>query len=200
MKRVASGATARRDAQRESAEDRLRPAVRDAAVHAGQHPEPVTGAVMTPVFLTSTYAQKGPGEHTGFEYSRTQNPTRFALEAQPGRARGRRAGAWRSTPGVAATTAVLPLLDAGRPRRRAATTLRRHVPALRQGVPAAGPRVQLRRRARPGGGRGGDQPAHASSCWLETPTNPMLRLADIARGRRRLRARAACCSPSTTPS
>ena len=56
------------------------PRFETAAVHAGQSPEPTTGAVMTPVFLTSTYAQKGPGEHTGFEYSRTQNPTRFALE------------------------------------------------------------------------------------------------------------------------
>src|SRR6476620_5683382 len=55
--------------------------IETAAIHAGQHPEPVTGAVMTPVFLTSTFAQKGPGEHSGFEYSRTQNPTRFALEA-----------------------------------------------------------------------------------------------------------------------
>ncbi|HEV3032255.1 MAG TPA: PLP-dependent transferase, partial [Polyangia bacterium] len=51
------------------------------AIHAGQPAEPRTGAVMTPIFLTSTYAQRGPGEHTGFEYSRTQNPTRFALEA-----------------------------------------------------------------------------------------------------------------------
>ena len=50
------------------------------AIHAGQRPDPVTGAVMTPVYLTSTYAQDGPGEHKGFEYSRTHNLTRFALE------------------------------------------------------------------------------------------------------------------------
>jgi cystathionine gamma-lyase len=50
------------------------------AIHAGQEPEPITGAVMVPVFQTSTYAQKSPGVHTGFEYARTHNPTRQALE------------------------------------------------------------------------------------------------------------------------
>ena len=50
------------------------------AIHAGQSPDPVTGAVMTPIYLTSTYAQEGPGEHKGYEYSRTHNLTRFALE------------------------------------------------------------------------------------------------------------------------
>src|SRR5256885_16668613 len=50
------------------------------AIHAGQRPDPTTGAVMTPVYLTSTYAQEGPGEHKGFQYSRTRNPTRDALQ------------------------------------------------------------------------------------------------------------------------
>lgn len=50
------------------------------AIHAGQEPDPTTGAVMTPVYMTSTYAQESPGKHRGFEYSRTQNPTRFALQ------------------------------------------------------------------------------------------------------------------------
>jgi len=83
-----------------------------AAVHAGQHPEPITGAVMTPVFLTSTFAQKAPGKHTGFEYSRTQNPTRFALEANLAALEG---GSWglAFNAGVAASTAVLSMLDAG---------------------------------------------------------------------------------------
>ena len=75
------------------------------AIHAGQPPEPRTGAVMTPVFLTSTYAQRGPGEHTGFEYSRTQNPTRFALEANLAALEG---GSWglAFNAGLAASTAV----------------------------------------------------------------------------------------------
>ena len=49
-------------------------------IHAGQTPDPSTGAVMTPIYATSTYVQKSPGEHQGFEYSRTHNPTRFAYE------------------------------------------------------------------------------------------------------------------------
>ena len=51
------------------------------AIHAGQVPDPSTGAIMTPIYQTSTYVQAGPGEHQGYEYSRTQNPTRSALEA-----------------------------------------------------------------------------------------------------------------------
>ena len=50
------------------------------AIHGGQHPDPTTGAVMPPVYLTSTYVQEAPGEHKGYEYSRSQNPTREALE------------------------------------------------------------------------------------------------------------------------
>ncbi len=82
------------------------------AIHAGQHPDPTTGAVMTPVYFTSTYAQSGPGEHKGFEYSRTRNPTRDALQgclaALEG---GKHALAFAS--GLAATDAVLHLLSAG---------------------------------------------------------------------------------------
>ena len=50
------------------------------AIHAGQTPDPTTGAIMTPIYATSTYAQESPGVHKGFEYSRSQNPTRFAYE------------------------------------------------------------------------------------------------------------------------
>jgi len=50
------------------------------AIHAGQAPDPTTGAVMTPIYYTSTYAQQAPGVHKGFEYSRTHNLTRYALE------------------------------------------------------------------------------------------------------------------------
>jgi len=82
------------------------------AIHGGQSPDPSTGAVMPPIYATSTYAQRSPGEHTGFEYSRTQNPTRFAYErcvaALEG---GSRAFAFAS--GMAATATVLELLDSG---------------------------------------------------------------------------------------
>jgi cystathionine gamma-lyase len=50
-------------------------------IHAGQAPDPRTGAVMTPIYATSTYAQSSPGEHKGYDYARTRNPTRDALEA-----------------------------------------------------------------------------------------------------------------------
>jgi cystathionine gamma-lyase len=147
------------------------------AVHAGQSPEPVTGAVMTPVFLTSTYAQKGPGKHTGFEYSRTQNPTRFALEANLAALEGASWGLAFNA-GVAASTAVLAILDAGdhvvagddiyggtfrlfdKVFQRLGLTFS-YVDARDPAAVAAaiGPRTKL--------------------CWLETPTNPLLRLADI---------------------
>src|SRR5438034_631419 len=81
-------------------------------LRAGQHREPTTGAVMTPIFMSSTYAQAGPGEHKGFEYSRTQNPTRFALEANLAALEG---GQWglAFASGLAATTTVLHMLAAG---------------------------------------------------------------------------------------
>ena len=60
------------------AHDAIRPG--SLVIHGGQAPEPVTGAVMPPVFLTSTYAQPSPGQHAGFEYTRSHNPTRYALE------------------------------------------------------------------------------------------------------------------------
>jgi cystathionine gamma-lyase len=82
------------------------------AIHAGQAPEPITGAVMTPVFLTSTYAQKGPGKHSGFEYGRTRNPTRDALEACVAALEGGTHGVAFAS-GSATTDAVMHLFDAG---------------------------------------------------------------------------------------
>jgi cystathionine gamma-lyase len=153
------------------------PRIETLAIHAGQHPEPTTGAVMTPIFLTSTYAQKGPGEHTGFEYSRTQNPTRFALEANLAALEG---GTWglAFNAGLAASTAVMSLLDAGdhvvagddlyggsfrlfdKVFRRLGLSFT-YVDARDPAAVASaiGPRTKL--------------------CWIETPTNPLLRLFDI---------------------
>lgn len=81
------------------------------AIHAGQSPEPTTGAIMTPIFQTSTYVQSSPGVHTGFEYSRTHNPTRHALEdCVASLERGKHGVAMAS--GCAATTTLLHMLDA----------------------------------------------------------------------------------------
>jgi cystathionine gamma-lyase len=175
------------------------PRIETRAVHAGQQPEPVTGAVMTPVFLTSTYAQKGPGVHTGFEYSRTQNPTRFALEANLAALEGG-AGAWglAFNSGVAASTAVLAaLLDAGdhvvagddlyggsyrlfdKVFRRLGVSFS-YVDARDAAAVAAaiGPRTRL--------------------CWVETPTNPLLRLVDLRAVARACRGRGVALAVDNT--
>jgi len=148
------------------------------AIHGGQHPEPVTGAVMPPIFQTSTYAQSGPGEHSGFEYSRTQNPTRFALERALAALEGGRFGLAFGS-GCAATAAVIQLLDAGD-----------HVVA---GDDIYGGTFRLfdkvmRRRGNEFSYVDPTRPeivaaaitARTKLCWVETPTNPMLKLADIA--------------------
>ena len=81
-------------------------------IHGGQHPDPSTGAVMMPIYATSTYAQSAPGEHQGFEYSRTQNPTRFAYErCVADLESGQRGFAFAS--GMAAIATVLELLNPG---------------------------------------------------------------------------------------
>jgi cystathionine gamma-lyase len=82
------------------------------SIHAGQAPDPSTGAVMPPIYATSTFKQRSPGEHTGYEYARTQNPTRMAFERciadlESGKA------AWAFSSGLAAMGTVLELLEAG---------------------------------------------------------------------------------------
>ncbi|HXV41113.1 MAG TPA: PLP-dependent aspartate aminotransferase family protein [Steroidobacteraceae bacterium] len=149
------------------------------AVHAGQAPDPSTGAVMPPIYAVSTYAQESPGVHKGYEYSRTQNPTRMAwerciadLEA------GTRGFAFAS--GMATTATLLELIDSGshvlamddlyggtfrlfeKVRRRSAGI---DFTFADLGDPAAAERAVTPK---------------TRMIWLETPTNPMLRLADIA--------------------
>jgi cystathionine gamma-lyase len=152
--------------------------VETVAVHGGQRPEPVTGAISPPIFQTSTYAQRGPGEHTGFEYSRTHNPTRFALErALAALEHGTHGLCFAS--GCAATTAVVQLLDAGD-----------HVVCsddLYGGTFRLFDKVMARRGQRftfvdvtdPATVAAAIEPA-TKLVWIETPTNPMLKLADIA--------------------
>src|ERR1700733_13437754 len=82
------------------------------AIHAGQQPDPSTGAIMTPIYATSTYVQKSPGVNQGFEYSRSQNPTRFAYErCVAALENGKRGFAFAS--GLAATATLLELLRPG---------------------------------------------------------------------------------------
>ena len=82
------------------------------AIHAGQRPDPMSGAIMTPVYLTSTYVQEGIGKHKGYEYSRTQNPTREALERNVAALEGARHGLAFSS-GVACVDSLMKLFKSG---------------------------------------------------------------------------------------
>lgn len=149
------------------------------AIHAGQEPDPVTGAVMTPIYYTSTYAQSAPGEHKGYEYSRTHNRTRFALEANLASLEGG-AGALCFASGLAATATLLDLFDAGT-----------HVIAaddLYGGTFRLFDKVFRRlgfefSYVDPLGGAAAIEAAikpNTKLVWIESPTNPMLKLVDIA--------------------
>jgi cystathionine gamma-lyase len=149
------------------------------AIHAGQKPDPVTGAVMTPVYYTSTYAQSAPGVHKGFEYSRTQNPTRFALEANLASLEGGTAGLCFAS-GLAATSTLLQMFDAGThviacddlyggTFRLFDKVYRRLGFEFTYVDPLAGAKA-VEAAIRP----------NTKLVWLETPTNPMLKLVDIA--------------------
>lgn len=148
------------------------------AIHAGQAPDPTTGAVMQPIYATSTYAQASPGQHKGYEYSRTQNPTRMAYErCVASLESGTRGFAFAS--GMAATATILELLDSGshviamddmyggtyrlfeRVRKRSAGLTFSFVD-LRN---AAELQAAIRKNTR--------------LIWVETPTNPLLKLVDL---------------------
>jgi cystathionine gamma-lyase len=159
------------------------------AIHAGQSPDPTTGAVMTPVYLTSTYVQTSPGVHKGYEYSRTQNPTRHALQdclaALEGGAHGL---AFAS--GLAATDAILHLLDAGDhvlasddvyggTFRIFDKVFRRH--GLEFSYVDMSDVRNVERGLRPS----------TRLVWIESPTNPMLKIVDLAEVARISRAHGA---------
>jgi cystathionine gamma-lyase len=148
------------------------------AIHAGQSPDPTTGAIMTPVYLTSTYVQEGPGVHKGYEYSRTQNPTRHALQDCLAALEGGRHGLAFAS-GLAATDAVLHLLSAGDhvlfsddvyggTFRIFDKVFRRHGLTF-EAVDMTDPE-NVRRALRP----------ETRLVWIESPTNPMLKLVDLA--------------------
>lgn len=148
------------------------------AIHGGQAPDPSTGAVMPPIYATSTYAQASPGVHQGFEYSRTHNPTRFAYErcvaALEGGSRG-----FAFASGMAATSTVLELLDSGS-----------HIIAM-DDIYGGSYRLFERVRKRSAGLEFSfvdlTDPAafeaavrpNTRMVWIETPTNPMLKIVDI---------------------
>jgi cystathionine gamma-lyase len=147
------------------------------AIHAGQDPDPTTGAVMMPIYLTTTYAQESPGVHKGYEYSRTKNPTRKAYEdCLASLESGKYGFAFAS--GCAATTTVLHLLKAGdhviASDDMYGGTFRLFDKVLRHhGLDFS--YVDL---TKPENFKAAVKP-NTKMVWLETPTNPTLKLADI---------------------
>ena len=149
------------------------------AIHGGQSPDPTTGAVMTPIYATSTYVQSSPGVHQGFEYSRTHNPTRFAYERCVASLEGGTRG-FAFASGLAATSTILELLDSGS-----------HVIAM-DDVYGGTYRLFERVRRRSAGLDFSwvdlsDAAAFEAAIrpetkmvWIETPTNPLLKLVDIS--------------------
>lgn len=160
----------------------LRPSRRAAfatrVIHAGQAPDPTTGAVMTPIYTTSTYAQQSPGVHKGYDYGRSHNPTRFAFERCVADLEDGTAG-FAFASGLAAISTVLELLDHGshvivcndiyggtyrlfeRVRRRSANLDFTYVDPTRP--------PEFEKAIRPA----------TRMIWIETPSNPLLKLADL---------------------
>jgi cystathionine gamma-lyase len=149
------------------------------AIHGGQAPDPSTGAVMVPIYATSTYAQSSPGVHQGFEYSRTHNPTRFAWERCVASLEGGTRG-FAFASGLAATATLLDLLDSGD-----------HVVAM-DDLYGGSYRLFERVRRRSAGldfsfADLTDPAAFEAAItpktklvWVETPTNPLLKIVDLA--------------------
>lgn len=156
-------------------------------IHGGQHPEPVTGAIMPPIVTAATYVQSSPGEHKGFEYSRTHNPTRYALERMVAALEGSgiaeeddpSCGGFAFASGLAAMGTLLELMDHG-DRIVAMDDLyggsRRQLTRVRQR--SMGLEVVYADLS--------DESAFAAAMtrntkmvWVETPTNPMMKLVDL---------------------
>ena len=150
------------------------------AIHAGQSPDPSTGAVMMPIYATSTYAQASPGVHQGYEYSRSHNPTRFAYERCVAALEGGTQG-YAFASGLAATSTVLDALDSGSHvicmddvyggTYRLFERVRRRSAGLDFSFVDLNDMAALEAAVKPS----------TRMIWCETPTNPLLKIVDIAR-------------------
>ena len=147
-------------------------------VHAGQAPDPTTGAVMMPIYATSTYVQQSPGVHKGYEYARTQNPTRMAFERCIADLESGTAG-FAFASGLAATATVLDCLDQGSHivaaddlyggTRRLFTHVRQRSAGIETSYIDLSDASALEAAIRP----------NTRLIWIETPTNPLLKLVDL---------------------
>jgi cystathionine gamma-lyase len=150
------------------------------AIHAGQSPDPSTGAIMVPIYATSTYVQASPGVHKGYEYSRTQNPTRMAYERCVADLEGGSAG-YAFASGLGAASTVLDLLDSGSHviamddlyggSFRLFERVRRRSAGLDFTFIDLNDAAALRAALKP----------NTRMIWAETPTNPMLKLVDLGK-------------------
>jgi cystathionine gamma-lyase len=149
------------------------------AIHGGQHPDPLTGAVMPPIYATSTYVQSSPGVHKGYDYTRTRNPTRDALQAALCNLEGGGA-AFAFASGMAATSTVLELLDTGS-HIIAMHDLYGGTYRLLENVRkrSAGHQVSFVDLTRPDALAEAIRP-NTRLVWVETPTNPLLQVVDLA--------------------
>jgi cystathionine gamma-lyase len=171
-------ALARLDSERIMSTDDRKLSFATQCIHAGQSPDPTTGAVMPPIYTTSTYAQSSPGVHKGYDYSRTRNPTRGAYErciaALEGGTHGFAFGS-----GMAATSTLLELLDAGSHviatddlyggTFRLFERVRKRTANLEVSFVDLTDIAKLEQAIRP----------NTKLIWIETPTNPTLRLVNI---------------------
>ena len=148
-------------------------------IHGGQRPDPLTGAVMPPIYATSTYVQSSPGVHRGYEYSRTHNPTRDALQASLANLEGG-AAAFAFASGMAASATLLELLDAGSHivamndlyggSYRLFENVRKRSAGLEVAFVDLSDTAALEAALRP----------DTRLIWVETPTNPLLKLVDLS--------------------
>ena len=148
------------------------------AIHAGQDPEPVTGSVITPIFQTSTYAQPSPGDHTGYEYSRTDNPTRTALQEALASLEGAQFG-YAFASGLAAEDTVLRSLRAGDHIVLGNDAYGGTFRLISQVITRAGVTWNAADLTDPAALAADWNPA-TKIVWMETPTNPLLTVFDIA--------------------
>jgi len=149
------------------------------AIHAGQPPDPTTGAVITPIYATSTYVQESPGKHKGLDYARSHNLTRYAYEKCVADLEGAMAG-FAFSSGMAATATVLELLDSGSHvvalddlyggTRRLFERVRRRSAGLDFTYSTFADRKTLERALKPA----------TKMIWVESPSNPLLKLVDLS--------------------
>ena len=149
------------------------------AIHAGQAPDPSTGAIMPPIYATSTYVQSSPGVHQGYEYSRTQNPTRMAYERCVADLESGSSG-FAFASGMAATGTILELIDSGSHvvamddlyggTRRLFSGVRSRSAALQFSYVDLSNLDQVESAFKD----------NTRMVWIETPTNPLLKIVDIA--------------------